>query len=90
MYQYFPQYLERTQALFDTCHVDFEFGEQAKPQNPTTYTGSVEEDEEMLRQLCADGLAYRYPIITDEIITNIADDCKSDQVGQVTLCISSL
>lgn len=76
VYQYFPQYLERTQALFDTCHVDFEFGEQAKPQNPTTYTGSVEEDEEMLRQLCADGLAYRYPIITDEIIARIEKEIE--------------
>jgi hypothetical protein len=29
-------------------------------------------------------------IIIEEIITKIADDCKSDHVGQVTLCISSL
>jgi hypothetical protein len=30
------------------------------------------------------------PIITEEIITKIAEDCNSDHVGQVTLFINSL
>ena len=71
MYGEEVQYLDRTQKLLASCQVHFEFGDHATPQNPVSYTGSVQEDEEMLRQLCADGLAYRYPTITDEIIARI-------------------
>lgn len=70
-YENDSEYLARTQKLFDSCTVFFEFGDNAKPQNLVSYTESVNQDEEMLRQLCADGLAYRYPIITDEIIARI-------------------
>ncbi|MFM7636334.1 MAG: DNA polymerase III subunit alpha [Crocinitomicaceae bacterium] len=62
---------EQTLRLFDTCHVSFAFGDQAMPQNPISYTGSKEEDELLLRELCAEGLDYRYPTVTDEIVARI-------------------
>lgn len=62
---------ERTLRLFDTCHVSFAFGDEAMPQNPSSYTGSKEEDELLLRELCAEGLDYRYPTVTDEIVARI-------------------
>lgn len=62
---------EQTLRLFDTCHVSFAFGDEAMPQNPSSYTGSKEEDELLLRELCAEGLDYRYPTVTDEIVARI-------------------
>ena len=62
---------EQTLRLFDTCHVSFAFGDEAMPQNPISYTGSKEEDEHLLRELCAEGLDYRYPTVTDEIVARI-------------------
>ena len=62
---------EQTLHLFDTCHVSFAFGDEAMPQNPSSYTGSKEEDEHLLRELCAEGLDYRYPTVTDEIVARI-------------------
>ncbi|WP_445383260.1 DNA polymerase III subunit alpha [Robiginitalea sp. IMCC43444] len=52
--------LENTQALMDGCHIFFDFSEDRKPQNLSTYTGSREEDEQLLEQLCREGLPYRY------------------------------
>ena len=72
----FPDYLNKTKELFGQCQVHFSFGEEATPQNPATYTGSKKEDEQLLRQLCADGLAYRYTTITDEIIARIEKEIE--------------
>ena len=33
----------------------------ATHRNLRTFTGSIVEDEQLLRDLCAEGLAYRYP-----------------------------
>ena len=62
---------EQTKRLVDTCHVYFTFGDDSTPQNPSSYNGSKEEDELLLRELCAEGLDYRYPTVTDEIIERI-------------------
>jgi error-prone DNA polymerase len=67
----FPELLERTNQVLSSCSVHFEFGDDATPQNVATYTGSKEEDLELLKQLCADGLDYRYTTVTDEIIARI-------------------
>ncbi len=67
----FPELLNRSNQLLSSCSLHFEFGDDAKPQNVATYTGSKSEDLELLRQLCANGLDYRYPEVTDEIIARI-------------------
>jgi DNA polymerase-3 subunit alpha len=67
----FPELIERTNKLLTSCKVHFEFGDDAIPQNLSNYTGSKAEDLELLKQLCADGLDYRYPNVTDEIIARI-------------------
>jgi DNA polymerase-3 subunit alpha len=72
----FPDLLQNTEKLLENCSVHFEFGDDAKPQNVATYTGSKEEDLELLKQLCADGLDYRYPIINDEIIARIEKEIE--------------
>jgi len=72
----FPHLFQNTEKLLKNCSVHFEFGDDAKPQNVATYTGSKEEDLELLRQLCADGLDYRYPIINDEVISRIEKEIE--------------
>ena len=67
----YPEIIERTEALFHRCRVNFEFGDDAKPQNPTTYTGTIDGDRNLLKELCAEGLDYRYKVVTDEIIERI-------------------
>ena len=73
-YAEFPWLTERAEALLDACHIDFDgdLGDQedgATHRNIRTFTGSIIEDERLIRDLCAEGLAYRYPD-TDEAILN--------------------
>lgn len=59
-YRDYPEIIVNTKRLFDRCEIDFEFGNFERHQNIKTYTGSDEEDWEMLADLCEKGLPYRY------------------------------
>lgn len=63
----FPFILENTEKLLNKCNIHFDFSKDRKPQNLKTFLGSVEEDEELLDQLCAEGLPYRYEELNDSI-----------------------
>ena len=52
--------LENTERLLNTCSIHFDFSKGRKPQNLKTYTGSQEEDEQMIERLCQEGMPYRY------------------------------
>lgn len=67
----FPELLNRSNQLLSSCSVHFEFGENAKPQNLATYTRNKEKDLNLLKQLCTDGLNYRYSEVNDRIIERI-------------------
>jgi DNA polymerase-3 subunit alpha len=66
-----PELLENTQQQLANCRCQFEFAEAAQSQQPQTFTGTIEGDIELLKELCAEGLSYRYATITDEIISRI-------------------
>ncbi len=66
-----PELLTNTQALLAQCHIQFDFGEAAAPQQPQHPLGSKAADQQRLKELCAEGLSYRYQTITDEIIARI-------------------
>lgn len=55
-----PQLLQNTQYLLDTCKVNLAFGKGLN-QNLKVYTQSQGEDEALLRKLCKERLAKRYP-----------------------------
>ena len=57
----YPFILENTDRLLKSCSIHFDFSKDRKPQNLQTYTGSKEEDEQMIDRLCQKGLSYRYP-----------------------------
>jgi DNA-directed DNA polymerase III PolC len=68
----FPELLFNTRKLLAQSHVHFEFGSEIPPQNIETYTGSKAEDLRLIHQLCKEGIAYRYPLVTEEINKRIA------------------
>lgn len=60
----FSQYsfiLSNTEKLMAGCDIKFDFSQERRPQNQRTYSGSAEEDLELLMQLCQEGLQDRYP-----------------------------
>jgi len=59
--------IENTIQLIDTCSIAFDCSENNNSQNQRTYTKSKEEDIALLYHLCEKGLAYRYPVMNEEI-----------------------
>lgn len=72
----YPDLLQRTLALLQTCQVQFQFGDDAQPQNPATFTGDKQNDEALLRELCMDGLKYRYNEVTPTILERIDKEIR--------------
>ncbi len=52
--------IKNTETLQQKCCIDFDFSKSKPSLNQKTYTGSVEEDNKLLRKLCKEGLPYRY------------------------------
>ncbi|MFY0652609.1 MAG: DNA polymerase III subunit alpha [Cyclobacteriaceae bacterium] len=59
-YKELPIALENLKHVIEQCAVDFEFAPKAKPQNLKTWTASKKEDYEKVRELCYQGMNYRY------------------------------
>ena len=80
-YAEFPWLTERANALLDACHIDFDgdLGDQedgATHRNIRTFTGSIIEDERLIRTLCAEGLAYRYPDANEAILDRMEHEIE--------------
>jgi DNA polymerase III alpha subunit len=71
LYQDVPHLLENTRKLVADCRVPFDIGAEPEPKNLKTYTGSARNDMALLKKLCTDGLAYRYPNADEKIATRI-------------------
>ncbi len=52
--------INNTIALQKKCSVDFDFSKNKPSLNQNTFTGNVTEDNELLKQLCNEGLKKRY------------------------------
>jgi DNA polymerase-3 subunit alpha len=58
----FPEWVERSEALLNACSAALPIPEHGRfHNNQHTYTESEDSDEQLIRVLCAEGLAYRYP-----------------------------
>ncbi len=53
----FPEIIENTQKLLDSCSIDFEF---KTSKNKQIFTGSRYDDKVLLEKLALDGMVYRY------------------------------
>ena len=57
-----PHWVERAEALLNACEIALPDPPDGRSHNNQhTYTDSEDEDEQLIRALCAEGLAYRYP-----------------------------
>lgn len=61
VFKEFPFILEHTDRLLKQCKVTFDFTTAKQSQNQQTYTESQAQDMVLLRSLCEEKLAYRYP-----------------------------
>ncbi|GAB5399057.1 MAG: DNA polymerase III subunit alpha [Aureisphaera sp.] len=66
-----PYIKENTAKIISQCRIEFNFSREQKPQNLRAYTGCMEQDFELLNKLCHSGLPYRYPDVTEEILTRL-------------------
>lgn len=71
VYREWPDLLERSERVLNMCEFDFDFGDDMEHKNQQTYTGSAEDDLELLRTLCTEGLSYRYPHPDDELLERL-------------------
>lgn len=53
----FPEIIENTRKLLDSCSIDFEF---KTSKNKQIFTGSRYDDKVLLEKLALDGMIYRY------------------------------
>ncbi len=60
-YGRFPDIVHNTARIMETCEISFAFKEQHAQKNLSHYTASAEEDFQLIRQLCEEGIHYRYP-----------------------------
>ncbi|MBD3639285.1 MAG: DNA polymerase III subunit alpha [Crocinitomicaceae bacterium] len=67
LYAPFPNIISNTQKILNESSIHFDLSDTAPPQNQKHYTGSAEEDEKLLLNLCEKGIKYRYPEETAEI-----------------------
>ena len=70
-YSSFPEIIYQTEQLLDTCYIYFDFSPDRKHQNKKTYGDSTEDDILFIKQLCEQGLPYRYDQINDVIKTRV-------------------
>lgn len=59
--------LENTQELLDKCSIQFDFGDRRTSQNQRRFLKSSEEDLNLLKKLCREGLPTRYSNPTSEV-----------------------
>jgi len=69
----YPQIIENTKRIIDTCSIHFEF---KTSKNKQSYTGSHEEDYKLLVSESYRGLKYRYKEPSDEVFDRIKKELK--------------
>jgi DNA polymerase-3 subunit alpha len=59
-YRSMPQAFDNLKHVVSKSRIRFDFGTNARPQNLKTFTGTEEGDYRKVRELCRQGLCYRY------------------------------
>src|SRR5690554_6571084 len=61
--KYFPQIVKNTNRIMAACSIDFTFkkGGKAINNNKSFFTSGKVEDQRLLKNLCEEGLHYRFP-----------------------------
>lgn len=72
----YPFIVENTSKLLAQCTIQFEFGTEQPHKNLRSFTQSIEEDFTLVKQLCKEGLAYRYPNPDEATLKRIDKELK--------------
>ncbi|MEA1848928.1 DNA polymerase III subunit alpha [Chryseobacterium sp. MHB01] len=80
-YKPYPQIIENTKYLVNSCSFDFDF---STPKNKKYFTDSKEQDFELLRQLAFEGLKIRYPDSNPDAIARVNKELKV--IDQLNFC----
>lgn len=67
LYTEYPWIIANTTRVLQACRIQFDFGDAYPHKNLRTYTDSIAGDNDLIRKLCYENLAYRYPNPTPEI-----------------------
>lgn len=65
LYHDYPQIIQNTGRLLSNCHIDFEFKTN---KNKRSFYDSPATDFEKIRELCNEGLTYRYGTAGNDVI----------------------
>jgi DNA polymerase-3 subunit alpha len=79
----YPEIMDNTNRLLDACSIHFEYGKLAN-KNLKYFTGSANEDRELLRNECMKGLPYRYPNPSAAVLDRIEKEL--DIIFQLNFC----
>ncbi|WP_405207037.1 DNA polymerase III subunit alpha [Aquimarina sp. LLG6339-5] len=63
--------IRNTEIILNQCNVNFNFSKNKPSLNQKTYTGSIEEDNILLKKLCKKGLPYRYKKPTKKVVDRL-------------------
>lgn len=72
-YKDYPEIIVNTKKLLDQCSIEFQFNDPVNHQNMKIYSGSEEEDVQLITELCHKGLPYRYGEHPDQKILDRLD-----------------
>lgn len=72
-YKPYPQIIENTKYLVNSCSFDFDF---STPKNKKYFTDSKEQDFELLTQLAFEGLKKRYPDGNPDAVARVKKELK--------------
>lgn len=70
LYAEYPQIIENTKKILDSCTVSFDFSGNS-PKNQETYTNSKDLDFKLLKKLAYEGLNYRYKRIGKRVFNRL-------------------
>ncbi len=65
LYAEYPQVIENTECLLSACSIEFDF---TTNKNRQLFTASAEDDFKLLKQRCEEGLSYRFPNCSEEVV----------------------
>ncbi|MES2394662.1 MAG: DNA polymerase III subunit alpha [Bacteroidota bacterium] len=81
IYEIYPQLIRNTKKIIAECEINFEFG---KSKNKNTYTGSINGDEHLMKELCYEGLKYRYPNPGSDVYERLEKEL--DAIFKMSFC----
>ncbi len=75
LYSEYPQIIENTRRLLDSCNITFDFSNNA-PKNKKTYSNNATLDFKLLKKIAYEGLNYRYKKIGERIFSRLEKELE--------------